>query len=207
MTYQYLSTARLNAVPRPEHVGTPAERPAPQFDSADALREAMMADALKTKHRMAKSQMTEQSQVEATSLTNEDIFALIQEAPGITTNQIAMKLRAKSSVILSRLKTLQRKNCIESKLVAGKTRSERAYVAVQGATLDARKATPMRDKLLAYLRENNGATTLEIADHLGCSRQGAVSALARAKQVVNITVERQGHGNQPARYWVEEAAQ
>lgn len=210
MTYQYLSTARLNAIPRPDHVGTPATRPAPQFDNPDALREAMIADAQDVNKRF----VCEKPKV-FRSLPDAEIVQMVKSNPGITAAMIAAELDIDRSRLSPRLTALEDHGCIYAKPIKGKPGTpERAFHYIKDYS-PAKNGRPRGKGIrihgsprkgpretIVFMQANPGCTSMQIAQHFRCSRKAANGRIRCAERWVKIRKLGTG-GNQPARYWVE----
>ena len=203
MTLPILPIARLNATPMATHLDAP-EKPAPQFDCMDDIIAAMQADAKQVQARMLRGQMAEKPDADTYEITNNEIVNLVAEHPGITGNAIADHFKVGRGIIYARMKTIKRQGRVKVVWEPGQTKKIQTYYVIEGAEEKRReKRSPIRDRLIQYIRDNPGCTTTDLVRDLGHTRPAIVSSMARARKTVNIeTVKAKGGAHIPARYWV-----
>lgn len=210
MTLHYMQTARLNAQPLARHIDTP-EQAQPVYTDLDTMIADMMEDARQMRQSMQKIGITDNASVEQRSsdLCNVEICEVIKANPGCTTTDISKQLGASLNRVHARLGTLMKWGCIRCKWISGGTKKVRAFYVVPGVKVEppARKverASPSRDKLIAFIRKNPGCTTGEIAEHMGRTGKKVAGYIWHARKVVNIRTEFKGGNQTPARHWVED---
>lgn len=201
MTLHQHQTARLNAQPLARHIDTP-EPVTPQFDNLDDAIEAMKADARDIKKRSAGP-----TRQYTTGLGNEDIVDAIEARPGITSVQLGDLLNQKPGVMYSRLKTLLKWGCIRYRWQPGQTKRVKAFFRVEGVPVaqpDTRKMTGLRAKTIAFIRDNPGCTTRDIARHFGISNGSAGKKVSDAREATGVTIISKRTGtNTPSQHWVK----
>lgn len=205
MTLHYLQTARLNATPRVAHIDTP-EGQTPVYTDLDALIADMQADAEAIKKRTAG--MRDQTQEE---VSDETILAVISAKPGQTAYQIAEAIHRKASNTRVRLKAMEQRGQVKVEIFKHPQshRWSRLYHPVANPPnprTNKRRASPVRDKVLAFIKANPGCSTPEVGKHMGCSTKAAAAHISEVRKVANVRSERApGKGTKvPARHWIED---
>lgn len=206
MTLQYLATARLNAVPRREHIEQP-EPPQPVYTCMDTLIADMKADAEAIRKRNA---AIAQTKIVAKTISDEEIFQAIRENPGIIMGDLSKLISQSREGLRARLLNMEARGQVKVERFKNPTtnRMTRRFFPVKNPpkTLNGRRPSPKRDKMVAFIRANPGCTTVDIAQHIGVTVKHAGQALSEVRKVVNLRSERTpGAGNNaPARHWVLE---
>lgn len=205
MTLHYLQTARLNATPRVAHIDTP-EGQTPVYTDLDALIADMQADAEAIKKRTAG--MRDQTQEE---VSDETILAVISAKPGQTAYQIAEAIHRKASNTRVRLKAMEQRGQVKVEIFKHPQshRWSRLYHPVANPPkprTNKRRASPVRDKVVAFIKANPGCSTPEVGKHMGCSTKAAAAHISEVRKVANVRSERApGKGTKvPARHWIED---
>lgn len=205
MTLSYHQTARYNAQPLARHIADPSEPAKPQFDSLDAMIAAMKADAAKTREILGS---TDKRDVSHNPTPEEEILAIIAANPGMTGAQIAAQVGKTRSNIAARLCNMEvRGQCRAEKELIGRSWTKRFYpVANPPKAKNGRPArkSPVRDKVIAFIRANPGCTTPELSEYMGVSNKMGAAHIAEARKSVKITSKRTGGNNSPMAHWVEE---
>lgn len=208
MTLQYLQLHRYNAQPRAEHIDAPQSQ-APQFNSLDEMIAAMKADAKQV--NKAQSWKEPKATNNGEEIPDEFFLNLIKENPGLTAMEIAKAIDRTPATARARMGGLAKLGFVKMGFTKDKANNNKKlqvyYYNHAGPKYDRRadKPSPKRDALIAFVRENPGADTHEIAKHVGIERKGVSAAVKRARKLVDIRCERQpGNPNQPARYWIVE---
>ena len=207
MTISFLQTARYNATPRLARLDDGQAKPAPQFDSLDAMIEAMKADAQAIKDRHTG---TDQKKRQSADISNEEIAQMVEESPGITAAQIAQATGYAQNLIYARLTTMVRWKCVRSEMKPGITKRVSAYYRVEGVAVESPNKRPkanLRIKVMDYLRENPGSSTREIADNFGKPSSDMASIIAGAKAEGLPIFSKVVKPGSPSVHWVVEAAQ
>lgn len=191
------------------HRATPSclpenEKPA-AYATADAMLKAMLEDAAAIKQRAGNQIIQDHDET-----SDADILAVIKANPGKTSDQIAAMLKRGTSVMRTRLGKLQNRKMVEVKFTRIKGHRARLFYPVDGARpepQEVKRASPVRDKIVAFIKANPGCTTPQVAAHLGMSPKTTAAAINRSRKQAGINSERNvtGNGNSvPARHWVIE---
>lgn len=201
MTLQYLGTARLNATPRLAHIDTP-EQQAPVYTNLDALIADMQADAEAIKKRTAG--MRDQTQEE---VSDETILDVIEQNPGCTAYEVAQAISRKPSNVRVRLKNMEQRGAVKVELSPLKNHARRYTVAANPPKPRAnkRRQSPVRDKVIAFLKANPGCTANDLAAHMGCTNKIANAHISEVRKVANVRSVRshKNGGQELARHWLE----
>jgi predicted HTH transcriptional regulator len=203
MTLHQHQTARLNATPRLAHIDTP-EPVTPKFDNLEDAIEAMKADARDIKRRNAGLTVKDGAQIE---ITDAEILAIIASRPGASADEIAKMCRRAPGTMRSRLSSMTHRGQVKVQMVKQSGRSIRTFyphpsppkLTSEGNIM---RASPIRDRLVAFIRANPGCSTPEIAEHTGVSNKLAAAQIAEARKKVSIRSVG-GGGSTPARHWLE----
>lgn len=204
MTLHYLQTARLNATPRVAHIDTP-EGQTPVYTDLDALIADMQADAEAIKKRTAG--MRHQTQEE---VSDETILAVISAKPGQTAYQIAEAIHRKASNTRVRLKAMEQRGQVKVEIFKHPQshRWSRLYHPVANPPnqrANKRRQSPVRDKVIAFLKANPGCTANDLAAHMGCSNKIANAHISEVRKVATVRSVRshKNGGQELARHWLE----
>jgi predicted transcriptional regulator len=200
MAYQYLSTARLNATPLARHIDTPEPRALPYRTAEEALA-AMKADADVVKLRMCNAKMKDTTRDE---VFDNMILAYVTGNPGKTAVEIAEAIHRKASNTRQRLKAMALRGAVK---VSHTSHPSTYHIGTSPKPREkARRASLVRDKVVAFLRANPGCRTPDLAEHMGCSTKTAAAHVSEVRKVHNIRSERApgASNNTPARHWIED---
>lgn len=204
MTLHYLQTARINAKPLARHIDTP-EQQAPVYTDLDAMIADMMADAKAIRKRVEDANMrdTVHEQVDDGA-----IVQAVKASPGMTVDQIAAAICKPVKSARYRAKALVRHGVLKSQNVKrgrvyAATYYPKHYVLPKSNN---RRPSPVRDKVIAYIKANPGCSTYDIAEHMGCSSKAATDYVTAVRRVVKLRSERSPNeaSHVPARHWVED---
>jgi len=205
MTISFLQTARYNAQPRLAHLDDGQAKPTPQFDSLDDLIAAMHKDAAKTRKILGSK---EHRDIAQDPTPEGDILDAIAANPGITGAEIAAQVGKSRSNIAARLCSMEaRGQCrTEKELIDGCWRKRFYPVANPPKAKNGRPArkSPVRDKVIAFIRSNPGCTTPQLSDYMKCSNKMGAAHIAETRKAVKITSKRIGGNNTPMAHWVQE---
>ena len=232
MTIHPFQTAKLNATPLARHLlpnatygeitqalkAAVADNDYTQalalYDSREKLLQTMRAksagglaeDAKRIKRRAAG--MTDQTQEE---VSEETILEVIASGKGMTAQDVADAISRKVSNTRVRLKSMEQRGQVKVTTVKDKqsNRWMRLYHSVANPApprANMRRASPVRDKVLAFIKANPGCNTPAIAAHMGCTVKAAAAHISEVRKVANVRSERApGNGNHtPARHWIED---
>ena len=208
MTLPYLATQRLNAQPLAKHIDT--QEPAqPVYTCLDELIDAMKADAQEIKRRTASLNMRDTTQAE---VPEEAILEFIEANAGCTVKDIARAVYRASSNIRTRLTSMEaRGQCKVQMVKIGRTWIRTFYpVSNPPKTKNGRpyksRSSPVRDKVMVFIKANPGCTSRDLAAHMGCTVKAASAHVSEVRKVGKVKTERAaGRGNHiPAKYWIVE---
>ncbi|MDF1853476.1 MAG: winged helix-turn-helix transcriptional regulator [Verrucomicrobiales bacterium] len=184
-------------------------KPKPQFATLDDLIAAMKADAAQIRIKTASLNMRDTTQAE---VPEEAILEVIEANPGCTVKHIAHAVYRTSPNIRTRLTAMEaRGQCKVQMVKVGKTWLRTFYPvsnppkAKNGRPYKSR-SSPVRDKVMAFIKANPGCTSRDLAAHMGCTVKAASAHVSEVRKVGKVRTERAaGRGNHiPAKYWIVE---
>jgi DNA-binding MarR family transcriptional regulator len=185
----------------------PALPPAPPTKrvqmTEDELIAAMKADSKLVRKRMAQTQERTQAQIQ---VPENDILAYIAKNPGCTALDVATAFDRLPCVMRTRLSYMENRGqvAVKSKHVRRKGMVRFFYPVEASKPVKIVRPSPVRDKVVAFIRDNPGCTTIDVANHLGRKSQDVSRVITNARQIGAIRSERPKGGNQPAMHWVTE---
>jgi DNA-binding MarR family transcriptional regulator len=209
MPLPYHATARLNATPRLEHVEKEKQTEKPQFDSMDDLINAMKTDALQIRRRTKSIEMRD---VSPDIVSDDQIISFLRQNPGSIVTQIAKAMNRKPKSLGARMCSMESRGQVRVEVAHindGRNKVRKFFAVAKQPKLTkkgrprAEKRAPTRDKTAAFIRENPGCTTRDVAEHLGISRKSASNRINDARFHANITSHSKG-GSMPSQHWIEE---
>jgi len=187
----------------------PNSKPKPQFATLDELIAAMKEDAAQIRIKTASLNMRDTTQAE---VPEEAILEVIEANPGCTVKDIAQAVYRTSPNIRTRLTAMEaRGQCKVQMVKVGKTWLRTFYPvsnppkAKNGRPYKSR-SSPVRDKVVAFIKANPGGTSRDLAAHMGCTVKAASAHISEVRKVGKVRTERAaGRGNHiPAKYWIVE---
>lgn len=164
---------------------------------------AMKADAEQIKKRMGHTSDKVQTE---TQVPENDILAYIAKHPGCTAMDVATAFDRLPVSIRTRLSHMENRGqvAVKSKRVPRKGMVRFFYPVKDPKPVTIVRKSPVRDKVVAFIRDNPGCTTPELAAHMGCSNKIAATYTSQARRAGFIRSERPKGGNQPSIHWVAE---
>ena len=187
----------------------PTNKPKPQFKTLDELIAAMKEDAAQIRIKTASLNMRDTTQSE---VPEEAILEVIEANPGCTVKDIAQAVYRTSPNIRTRLTAMEaRGQCKVQMVKVGKTWIRTFYPvsnppkAKNGRPYKSR-SSPVRDKVISFIKANPGCTSRDLAAHMGCTVKAASAHISEVRKVGKVRTERAaGRGNHiPAKYWIVE---
>ncbi len=188
----------------------PPAQPAKRIQmTEDELIAAMKADAAQIRIKTASLNMRDTTQAE---VPEENILEVIKANPGCTVKDIARAVYRSSPNIRTRLTSMEaRGQCKVQMVKVGKTWLRTFYpVNNPPKTKNGRpyksRSSPVRDKVMAFIKANPGCTSRDLAAHMGCTVKAASAHVSEVRKVGKVRTERAaGRGNHiPAKYWIVE---
>lgn len=183
----------------------PALPPAPTVKRAPMtegeLIAAMKADARDIKKRTAQMHNRAPAQIQ---VPESDILAYIAKHPGCTAMDVATAFDRLPCVMRTRLSYMENRGqvAVKSKHVPRKGMVRFYYPIKKPKPVTIARSSPVRDKVVAFIRANPGCTTIDVAKHMGQSNQNVSRVITAARNIGLIRSERPKGGNQPAMHWV-----
>lgn len=194
-----------NATPLARHIDTP-EQAQPVYTTLDAMIADMMADAKQIRQRIDTAKMRDTTQEE---VSDETIIQAVKANPGMTAAEIAEAICKPVKNTRSRVQQMARRGAFKVQIVKrGSIRMATFYPGKDVAPkVNKRRASPVRDKVIAFIKANPGCTTPELATYMGCSNRMAAAHVSEVRKVVNLRSERATAAGShiPARHWLEDA--
>ena len=193
------------------YIDTP-KKPAPQYASFEEAMRAMKADAKRIQQNSLKENFASQPE---TQTERGGLIDYIRANPGCTANTIAKAFSVAPQGIRYKLTKLKQAGFVKVEKVRVQYEKSVAvhhhyYVSdlpalEMPAPKPAKKPSPQRDKVIAFIRNNPGCTAKELSDHMGQSHKSASAHINRARQVVNIrSVKSHNGAHVQARYWIDD---
>lgn len=178
----------------------------PQFATLDDLIAAMKADAKEISKRHERDRPPVQ---EARGPVAEArVFDFVRENPGASVHEIAAHFNREPKSIATLLGRMVERNTVKASMRKNPTtgRPVRCFtIAQEPPEKSGVRLSPVRDKLVAFIKANPGCTTANVAKHMGCSNKSAADKIAFARKTINIRSERTGRSNNAMSvHWVEE---
>lgn len=181
-------------------------KPKPQFASLDELIAAMKADAKEINKRHNKERPPVQEA--CGPVAEARVFDFVRENPGASVHEIAEHFNRKPKSIVTLLGRMVERNTVKASMRKNATtgRPVRCFtIAQEPPEKSGVRLSPVRDKLVAFIKANPGCTTASVAKHMGCSNKSAADKIAFARKTINIRSERTGRSNNAMSvHWVEE---
>jgi DNA-binding MarR family transcriptional regulator len=164
---------------------------------------AMKADANLVRKRMAQTQERTQAQIQ---VPENDILAYIAKNPGCTALDVATAFDRLPCVMRTRLAYMENRGqvAVKKRRVPRKGMVRFYYPIKKPKPVTIARSSPVRDKVVAFIRANPGCTTIDVAKHMGQSNQNVSRVITAARNIGAIRSERPKGGNQPAMHWVTE---
>jgi len=181
-------------------------KPKPQFSNLDELIAAMKADAKEISKRHERDSPPVQ---EARGPVAEArVFDFVRDNPGASVHEIAAHFSREPKSIATLLGRMVERNTVKALMRKNPTtgRPVRCFtIAQEPSEKSGVRLSPVRDKLVAFIKANPGCTTANVAKHMGCSNRSAADKIAFARKTINIRSERTGRSNNAMSvHWVEE---
>ena len=181
-------------------------KPKPQFATLDDLIAAMKADAKEISKRHNKERPPIQ---EARGVIAEaKVFDFVRENLGASVHEIAAHFNREPKSIASLLSRMEERNTVKASMGQNPTtgRPVRCFtIAQEPSEKSGVRLSPVRDKLVAFIKANPGCTTANVAKHMGCSNRSAADKISFARKTINIVSKRAGpSANAMSAHWVEE---
>lgn len=139
-----------------------------------------------------------------------EILKAVAENPGIAMNDLAALLDQQNDSLRVRMLSMEARGQVRVERFKHPISNQmsRRFFPVKNPpkTVNGRRPSPKRDKMVAFIRANPGCTTVDIAQHIGVTVKHAGQALSEVRKVLNLRSERTpGAGNNaPARHWILE---
>ena len=178
----------------------------PQFANLDELIAAMKADAKEINKRHNKERPPVQ---EARGpIAEARVFDFVKDNPGASVHEIAAHFNREPKSIASLLSRMEERKTVTVSMRKNATtgRPVRCFtIAQEPPEKSGVRLSPVRDKLVAFIKANPGCTTASVAKHMGCSNRSAADKISFARKTVNIVSKRAGpSANAMSAHWVEE---
>jgi DNA-binding MarR family transcriptional regulator len=191
---------------KPRLSRTQENKPKPQFANLDELIDAMKADAKEISKRHERDRPPAQ---EARGVIAEArVFDFVKENPGASVHEIAAHFSREPKSIASLLSRMEGRNTVKASMRKNPTtgRPVRCFaIAQEPPEKSGVRLSPVRDKLVAFIKAHPGCTTAQVAKHMGCSNKSAADKIAFARKTINIVSKRSGPSNNAmALHWLEE---
>jgi hypothetical protein len=181
-------------------------KPKPQFANLDELIAAMKADAKEINKRHNKERPPIQ---EARGVIAEaKVFDFVRDNPGASVHEVASHFSREPKSIASLLSRMEERRTVKATMGKNPTtgRPVRCFtIAQEPPEKSGVRLSPVRDKLVAFIKANPGCTTASVAKYMECSTKSAADKIAFARKTINIRSERTGRSNNAMSvHWVEE---
>jgi hypothetical protein len=181
-------------------------KPKPQFANLDELIAAMKEDAKEISKRHNKERPPVQ---EARGpIAEARVFDFVRENPGASVHEIAAHFNREPKSIASLLSRMEERNTVKASMRKNPTtgRPMRCFtIAQEPQEKIGVRLSPVRDKLVAFIKANPGCTTANVAKYMECSTKSAADKIAFARKTINIVSKRTGpSANAMSAHWVEE---
>jgi DNA-binding MarR family transcriptional regulator len=191
---------------KPRISRTAESKPKPQFSSLDELIAAMKADAKEISKRHNKERPPVQ---EARGpIAEARVFDFVRENPGASVHEIAAHFNREPKSIATLLGRMVERNTVKASMRKNATtgRLVRCFtIAQEPQEKIGVRLSPVRDKLVAFIKANPGCTTANVAKYMECSTKSAADKIAFARKTIKIVSKRTGpSANAMSAHWVEE---
>lgn len=137
------------------------------------------------------------------------VFDFVKANPGASVHDIADHFKREPKSIATLLGRMVDRKTVKASMGKNPTtgRPVRCFtIAQEPQEKSGVRLSPVRDKLVAFIKANPGCTTADVAAHMGCSTKSAADKINFARKTVNIVSKRSGpSANAMSFHWLEAA--